>query len=76
MVYKKGQQRLHFMRVLRNLQIDNTIINLFYKSIIESVLCFSITIWYGKLTVKYKRKLKKITRTASKLKAKVTSLDI
>ena len=75
MVYKKCQQRLHFMRVLKNLQIDNTIINLFYKSIIESVLCFSITIWYGKLTVKVEGKLKKIVRTASKMKTKVTSLD-
>ena len=75
MVYEKCQQRLHFMRVLKNLQIDNTIINLFYKSIIESVLCFSITIFYGKLTVKDKGKLKRIVRTARKMKAKTTSLD-
>ena len=75
MVYKKGQQRLHFMRVLNNLQINNNILDLFYKSVIESVLGFSIAIWYGKLKVKDKGKLNKIVRTARKLKAKVDSLD-
>ena len=63
------------MRMLRNLQIDNKIMNLFYKSITESVLCFSVVIWYGKLKVKDKGKLNKILRTARKLGARVTSLD-
>lgn len=75
MVYTKGQQRLHFMRVLRKLKVNNTIMNLFYKSIIESVLNFSLVIWYSKLKVKDKNKLCKIVRSARKLKANVTSLD-
>ena len=52
MVYKKCQERLHFMRILKNLHIHNNIMNLFYKSMIESVLSFSIAIWYGKLRIR------------------------
>ena len=75
MVYKKGQQRIHCLRVLKNLQINTTIRNLFYKSIIESVLSFSITVWYSKLTVKDKSKLNKIVKMARKLKVNTISLN-
>ena len=40
MVYKKCNQRLHFARVLRNMHVDTSILNLFYKSTLESILCF------------------------------------
>ena len=60
MVYKKCNQRLHFARVLRNMRVDTTILNLFYKSTLESILCFSITTWYGKLGSQDRRKLGKI----------------
>ena len=75
LVYKKCNQGLHFLRVLRNLRVDNTILTLFYKSVVESVLCFSITIWYGRLTKKDKSKLNKIVKAARKLGAQGTSLD-
>lgn len=74
-VYKKCNQGLHFLRVLRTLRVDNSILTLFYKSVVESVLCFSITIWYGRLTKKDKGKLKKIVKIASKLGAQCTSLE-
>ena len=75
LVYKKCNQGLHFLRVLRNLRVDNTILTLFYRSVIESVLCFSITVWYGRLTNKDKRKLNKIVKMAMKLGAQSTPLD-
>ena len=59
-VYKKCRQSLHFLRVLRNLCVDNTILTLFHRSVVESVLCFSITVWYGHLTKKDKNKLNKV----------------
>ena len=75
LVYKKCQQRIHFLRVLKNLHVDQTILSLYYKSIVESILCFTITLWYGKITCKDKNKLKKIVKTASTLQAKTVTLD-
>ena len=51
-VYVKCMQRIHFLRILRNLKVDNTILSLFYKSVIESILCFCITTLYGCLSLK------------------------
>ena len=74
MVYKKCNQRLHFARVLHNLRVDTSILNLFYKSTLESIMCFSITTWYGKLASQDKSKLEKIVRKAMKLGIRTTQL--
>lgn len=75
MVARKCNQRLHFVRILRNLRVDKVIISLFYKSTLESVLSFSITAWYGKLTCKDKNKLGRIVKKAGKQGAETISLD-
>ena len=74
MVYKQCNRRLHFARVLHNMRVDTTILNLFYKSTLESIICFSISTWYGKLVSQDKRKLGKIVRKAKKLGIKTTQL--
>ena len=74
-VYSKCIQRIHHLRILRNIGVDKNILSLFYKSMIESVLCFSITVWYGGLTGKSKHKLEKITKNGRKLGADVVSLS-
>lgn len=75
MVVKKCNQRLHFLRILNNLHIDKNIISLFYKSTIESILSFSLTTWYGKLTSEDKRKLNRIVRKSRKLGAETNAID-
>lgn len=75
MVVKKCNQRLHFLRILNNLHIDKNIISLFYKSTIESILSFSLTTWYGKLTSGDKRKLNRIVRKSRKLGAETNAID-
>ena len=61
---------------IRNQKVDNTILTLFFKSEIESVICFSITIWYGPLTKKDKIKLKEMIKSSTKLGAQCsTSLN-
>ena len=62
MVSRKCNQRLHFVRILRNLHVDKMIISLCYKTILESVLNFTITAWYGKLTCKDKNRLGRIVK--------------
>ena len=75
-VYSKCIQRIHHLRILRNIHVSKKVLSLFYKSIIESVLCFPLTMWYGSLNCKDKSKLEKIVRTARKLGAEVTSLNV
>ena len=66
-VYKKGQQRLHFLRRLRFFNVNRKIMLLFYTTFIQSVLTSNFLIWYGSLTVQGKNKLNKIVKTASKV---------
>ena len=58
-IIKKCQQRLYFLRKLNSFSIDNTILNLFYKSFIESVLCSSFICWFFNLSVKNKNSLQR-----------------
>lgn len=76
-VYGKCMQRIHFLRILTNVKVDNTIRSMFYKSIVESILYFGMTPFYGSLTVKNKNKQKqtKVVKLARKLGANVTALD-
>ena len=46
-VYKKAVQRLHFVRILHDIKVDRCILTLFYRSVIESILSFCITSWFG-----------------------------
>ena len=37
-VLSKSQQRMYFLRKIKSFRVDNTILRLFYKSVIESVI--------------------------------------
>ena len=67
LVHTKMNQRLYFLRKLRCFNIDSTILSLFYKSIIESVLTFCITCWGGNCTSSDQLKFNRIIRKASKV---------
>ncbi len=46
-----GQQdRLYFLRELRKFKLPQELLKQFYSAIIESVLCSSITVWFGSAT--------------------------
>ena len=66
-IYKKGQQRLHLLWKLKHFNIDQTIMMLFYRTFIQSVITFNFISWYGNLSVQNKNKLSKIVNTASKI---------
>lgn len=66
-IYKKAQQRLYLLRKLRNFNVDQTILESVYRSLIESVLVFNIVSWYGNLTVKNKAKLNRVVSLAGKI---------
>lgn len=73
--YKKCLGRVQHLRILKNIGVDATIISLFYKSIIESVLNFSLIMVFGSLSGKDKRKLKKIVNISQRLGAVVVPLE-
>ena len=75
MVTKKCYQRLHFLRILKYVHVAKGIISLFYKSIVESIIIFSITAWYGKLTCKDKKKARKNFEEGKKIDADTKATD-
>ena len=46
-IKSKANKRLYLVRKLGQFKVDRTLITLFYKSVIESVLSFCITCWGG-----------------------------
>ena len=46
-VYKKANQHMYFVTKLKKCYIDKSIMSMFYKSIVESVLNFGLLNWYG-----------------------------
>ena len=68
MVYNRAQQRLHLLRKLNSFGVSKSVMQLVYRSIIESVLSYNISTWYGNLQVtKGRTKLAGVVNEASKL---------
>uniref|UniRef100_A0A9J7YVU8 Reverse transcriptase domain-containing protein n=1 Tax=Cyprinus carpio carpio TaxID=630221 RepID=A0A9J7YVU8_CYPCA len=63
-IVKKAQQRLYFLRQLRKFNLPQELLKQFYSAVIESVLCTSITVWFGSATKSDIRILQRTVRTA------------
>ena len=55
------------MRRLRLYGVSSHIMMIFYRAIVESILRYGISSWFGNLTVKLKSKLASIHKTAMKI---------
>ncbi len=66
-IAKKAQQRLYFLRQLRKFNLPQELLKQFYSDIIESVLCSSITVWFGSATKTDIRRLQRTVRTAERI---------
>ncbi len=66
-IVKKAQQRLYFLRQLRKFNLPQELLKQFYSGIIESVLCSSITVWFGSATKTDIRRLQRTVRTAERI---------
>ncbi|KAL0198832.1 hypothetical protein M9458_007372 [Cirrhinus mrigala] len=62
-IVKKAQQRLYFLRQLRKFNLPQELLKQFYSAIIESVLCTSVTVWFGSAAESDIRRLQRIVRT-------------
>ncbi len=63
---KKAQKRLYFLRQLRKFNLPQELLKQFYSAIIETVLCSSITVWFGSATKTDIRRLQRTVRTAER----------
>ncbi|CAM4574253.1 unnamed protein product [Leuciscus chuanchicus] len=66
-IVKKAQQRLYFLRQLRKFNLPQELLVQFYSAVIQSILCTSITVWFGSATKTDLRRLQRIVRTAERI---------
>src|SRR4029434_3730469 len=66
-IIKKAQQRMYFLRHLRKYNLPQELLILFYTAVIESILCTSITVWFGSATKLDKNRLQRSVRSAEKI---------
>ena len=66
-ILSKAHQRMFFLRKLRKFKLNQAILVQFYRAVIESVLTFSITVWYGNASMQDKSKLQRVVTVAEKI---------
>ncbi|XP_078259598.1 uncharacterized protein LOC144595797 isoform X2 [Rhinoraja longicauda] len=64
---KKFEQRMYFLRQLRKHNLPQAMMAQFYTAIIESILTFSIMVWFGSATKHNIQRLQRIVRSAEKV---------
>ena len=66
-VVGKAQQRLYFLRLLKKCHLNVNLLKTFYRSTVESVLTYCITVWYASCTAKDKRRLQGVIKSAQNI---------
>ena len=61
------QQRLHFLHRLRVFGVHLKVLLLFYHVVVERILRYGISAWFGNLSVQLKAQLTRLTRRAMKI---------
>ena len=66
-IYNKCSQRLYLLRKLNGFHVRQQVLELVYKTMIESVLTFHLSAWYEHLNCRFSNKLTRIVSMASKI---------
>jgi hypothetical protein len=64
---QKGNQRLYFMKRLKSFGVRPSLLELFYRATVESVVTFNSLCHFGSLAEQDKARLSRVTKTASRL---------
>lgn len=67
MLCSRLQQRLYFLRRLRVFGVNKKLMFLFYQAVLESIIRFGMSAWYGNLSVQLKSKLHRMVQIAMKV---------
>ena len=65
---------MYFLRKLRTYHVDKTIMRLFYKSVVESVILCNCLVWFGGCRQKDLKPLERIARRGGKIIGEVRDL--
>ncbi|KAI5610921.1 gastrula zinc finger protein XlCGF28.1-like [Silurus asotus] len=63
-IFKNGHQRMYFLCQLRKFGLPQELLMQFYSAVIESVLCSSITIWFGAAKKQDRNRLQQTVKTS------------
>ena len=66
-VSKKINKRMFFLRKLNSFHVDKTLLSLFYRSTIQSIISFCIIAWGGNISVLCKTKIDRCVKRAEKI---------
>ena len=66
-VYERKRLQLYLLGKLRSFVVSESVLENVYKSLIQSLLAFNVTVWYGNLDVKYRNKLTRAVNLAGKI---------
>ncbi len=61
------QQRLYFLHRLRVFGVNQKVLLLFYRAVIESIFQYGISAWFGNLSVHLKAQITRLTQRAIKI---------
>ena len=64
---KKCNQRMYFLRMMRKMHVDKTILILFYRALIESIATNNIICYFGNATQADRKKLDSARRIAQRI---------
>lgn len=64
---KKSNKRMYYVYCLKNIHIDNTILCMFYNSVIMSILSYAISCWFNLCTDSLKKELNRFDRKMKKI---------
>ena len=67
LLHKKANQRVYFVRALKKFRVDNTIIALFYKSLIQSIISYNLICYFGNATKNEEKKLNQPRKIVQRL---------
>ena len=62
--YKKGMRRLYFLRKLRSFNMCSKMLEIFYQSVVASVLFFAVVCWGSSIGASDTNRLNKLIRKA------------
>jgi len=63
-VYKKGQSHLYFLRRLRSFNVCKTVLQMFYHSVVTSVIFYAVVCWGSRVKAADANRLNKLIRKA------------
>ena len=67
MLNRKCQQRMYFLRKLHRFDVSANILYMFYRSMVESIICYCISCWGGSITCHNQNQINRVIKAAKNI---------